>query len=252
MKDINRLIKTYVDYLHMNFDIEKLEKNIYKVTTPFLDRRNDHITIYIILEKDKIKITDDSYTIDDLELEGLSFTKKREIELNRILLGYGIHKKNNELFVITDRSSFAQKKHNFIQALLTINDMYLLSSQKVSTFFIDDVREYFDKKELIYTDNISIEGKSKIIHKFDFLIPKQITPYKKEALIKTINTPKIENIKAILFSFEDVKNNRPDKGFVVLNDKTPINEKIYEALNNYNITPLHWSNINNDYSKLFA
>lgn len=253
MKDITLLINKYFNFLHTNFDIEKIEKNIYKITTPFLDRRNDHLTIYVVINGDQIKLTDDSYTLDNLEVDGINFTNKREEELKRILIGYGVYRSNNELFALADKNSFAQKKHNFIQALLNVNDMYLLSSEKISSFFLEDIKKYFDEKELIYTENISLEGKSKIIHKFDFLIPKQVTSYKKEALIKAINTPKIENIRALLFSFEDIKEaQRNDKGFVILNDKNKINEKIYEALNIYNVIPLHWSNINNEYNKLLS
>jgi len=248
LKDIKALIQTYLNYLHTNFDIEKIEKDIYKITTPFLDRRNDHLTIYAIIKGEEIILTDDSYTLNDLEMDGITITKKREEELKRILIGYGVHKKNNELFVIAHRSSFAQKKHNFIQALLNVNDMYLLSHERVTSIFLEDIKNFFDEKGLIYTENIAIEGKSKITHKFDFLIPKQVTKYKEEALIKALNTPKVENIRAILFSFEDIKNaGRIDKNFVILNDKNPINDKVYEALNNYDVIPLHWKNLENDY-----
>ena len=104
---------------------------------------------------------------------------------------------------------------------------------------------------MIYSENISLTGKSKIIHKFDFLIPKQVTKYKKEALIKAVNSPKTENMKAILFSFQDIANTgRTDKGFVILNDSKKISDKIYEACENYNIVPLLWSQIEKDYEKL--
>ena len=251
MKDIKKLMSKYFDFLNSNFDIEKIEKNIYKITTPFLDRRNDHITVYAIINNDKIKLTDDSYTIDDLELEGIKFEGKREEELKTILNGYGIYKENNELFVITDENSFPRRKHNFLQALININDMYLLASPRVSSIFLDDIKEYFDEKELIYTQNISIEGKSKISHKFDFLIPRQIRKNKTEALIKAINHPKLENIRAYLFSFEDIRNvGRNEDGFFILNDKNKINEKIYDALKEYNVTPIHWTKIENEFNKL--
>lgn len=241
-----------MNYLHTNFDIEKVEKNIYKIVTPFLDRRNDNIILYAILKNEgKITLTDDSYTLDDLQLSGINFTKKREEELNKILLSYGIFRKNNELFITTDHNSFAQKKHNFIQALISINDMYLLSNEKVQSFFLEDIQKFFDEKSLIYSENISLTGKSKIMHKFDFLIPKQITNYNKEALIKAVNSPKTENMKAILFSFQDIANTgRTDKGFVILNDNKKISDKIYEACENYNIVPLLWSQIEKDYEKL--
>lgn len=251
MKDIKKLINNYIKFLHTNFDVEKLETNIYKITTPFLDRRNDHITIYAVIKNEEIILTDDGYTIEDLITNGLSLTPKREKELETILIGYGVYKKGNELFTIANEKNFAQKKHSLIQALISINDMYLLSTERVTSFFLEDIKNFFDEKNLIYTENISLEGKSKIIHKFDFLIPKQVTHYKKEALIKAINNPKLENIKAILFSFEDIRNSgRMDKDFLILNDKNSINDNIYKLLNTYGVAPIHWSKINNDYKKI--
>lgn len=251
MRDIKSLMAKYFEFLNTNFEIEKIENDIYKIITPFLDRRNDHITIYAIIDKEKIKLTDDSYTLDDLEFEGIKFKGKREEELNHILTGYGVYKKNNELFIITDEESFARRKHNFIQALLNVNDMYLLSSPRISSIFLEDIKEFFDEKNLIYTENISIEGKSKIPHKFDFLVPRQIRKNKKEALIKALNNPKLENIRAYLFSFDDIRKiGRDDDGFIILNDKNKINEKIYTALENYKVTPIHWSNIEKEYKKI--
>ncbi|WP_456390256.1 DUF1828 domain-containing protein [Hydrogenimonas sp.] len=252
MKDIKKLIASYLEFLDAHFDIESLDKYIYRVVTPFLDRRNDNIVVYVIMGDDgRITLTDDSYTLDDLETSGVSITKKREIELRKILLSYGISRNGNELFVTADHRSFAQKKHNFIQAILSINDMHLLSNEKVQSFFLDDIQSFFDEKGIIYSENISLAGKSNIVHKFDFLIPKQVTEYRKEALIKAINTPKIENTKAVLFSFEDIaKTGRTDKGFVILNDKKRVSEKIYDALESYQITPIHWSAIDSDYKKL--
>jgi len=251
LKNIKELMNKYFEFLHSSFEIETIDKNIYKITTPFLDRRNDHITIYAIVFNDKIKLTDDSYTIEDLELEGIKFEGKRKKEFETILNGYGVYKEKNELFVIANEETFARKKHNFIQALININDMYLLSFPRISTIFLDDIKDFFDEKKLIYTQNVLIEGKSKISHKFDFLIPKQIRFNKAEALIKAINNPKVENIRAYLFSFEDIRKvGRNEDGFFILNDKNKINEKIYTALEEYDVTPLHWSKIEEDFKKL--
>lgn len=41
-----------------------------------------------------------------------------------ILSGFGVKKNKNEIFVKTDLEKFAMAKHNLIQAILAVNDMF--------------------------------------------------------------------------------------------------------------------------------
>ena len=118
-------IEIYLKWIKENM-IGKKIGDFYEITTPFLDRHNDCIQIYAKEEDGNIFITDDGYTVDDLIASGCDLTDKRKKLIERIVRGYGIHfAKNHELFVNTSIDEFAIKKHALIQAILSVNDIYI-------------------------------------------------------------------------------------------------------------------------------
>lgn len=255
MYDIDSLVDKYINFIKENITIDKIEDNVFEIETPFLDRRNDFITIYAIFDKDNknnIVLTDNGITLTDLELSGLEFNStKRKQELQTVLNGFGVRQdKNKNLFVYATSEDFAQKKHNLIQALLSVNDMFVLAQSKVINLFFEDVGLYFDENEIRYTSNIILEGKSHFSHKFEYLIPKSKNA--SERTIKLLNRPKSENLKATLFAFEDTQDKRNGKGYIILNDEMLIKSDLISAINEYNIKAIPWSQKNDFISELAA
>lgn len=241
MKSIEKLLDDYHRYVRSDFSVEKIDKNTYEIVTPFLDRRNDHITIYALLQKDGIELTDDGYTIGDLTMSGIDVTTpKRKAEIQSILLGHGVRLKGEEIITVADEKNFPQKQHGIIQALISVNDMYLTAREKITSIFLEETAAFFDEKNIIYVNGVNIDGKSGFSHKFDFIIPKQTRKNKKEALLKAINSPKKANIETTLFSFSDI--DRDDDKYIILNDvdHRPSDE-IFSALESYGIQPIRWS-----------
>lgn len=255
MHGIDNLVNKYIDFIKENMSIDKIDETSYEIETPFLDRRNDFITIYVVFDKqdkNNIVLTDNGYTLSDLELSGLEFnTKKRKQELQTVLNGFGVQMdKDKRLFVNATAESFAHKKHNLIQALLGVNDMFVLAQNKVMNLFYEDVGYYFDENDIRYTPNVILEGKSHFNHKFEYIIPK--SKYAPERTIKLLNRPKAENLKATLFAFEDTGDKRRGKGYIILNDEESIKTDLIEAINEYKITPILWSQKNNYKEELAA
>ncbi len=55
--NIDNLIEKYVKFIHEQFYVDKVKvnnKEIFEIVTPFLDRRNDNITLYAFEEQNKI------------------------------------------------------------------------------------------------------------------------------------------------------------------------------------------------------
>ena len=255
MHGIDNLVNKYIDFIKENMSIDKIDDTSYEIETPFLDRSNDFITIYVVFDKqdkNNIVLTDNGYTLSDLELSGLEFnTKKRKQELQTVLNGFGVQMdKDKRLFVNATAESFAHKKHNLIQALLGVNDMFVLAQNKVMNLFYEDVGYYFDENDIRYTPNVILEGKSHFNHKFEYIIPK--SKYAPERTIKLLNRPKAENLKATLFAFEDTGDKRRGKGYIILNDEESTKTDLIEAINEYNITPILWSQKNNYKEELAA
>ena len=74
---------------------------------------------------DTLILTDDGYTIRDLELSGFKIAPgKREQVLHTILNGFGASLQGDEIIVEARTENFPKKKHNIIQAMLAVNDLF--------------------------------------------------------------------------------------------------------------------------------
>ena len=108
----NTFIETYIAWLKQNTTALQIGNDVVEINSPFLDRHNDYIQIYISLSDGGYILTDDGYTISDLEMSGLAFnTTKRKEELNTILNGFGVSLNNatGELYCKCSQSNFPYK-----------------------------------------------------------------------------------------------------------------------------------------------
>jgi hypothetical protein len=119
-KFCKNLVNAYIEWLRQNISIKEIN-GIYEITTPFLDRHNDHLRIYVKKSDSGFILTDAGHTITDLRLSGFEFTPKKRQVLNSILNGFGVQLIGEELVIKAKPKDFPQKKHNLIQAILYIS-----------------------------------------------------------------------------------------------------------------------------------
>lgn len=95
-----------------------------KIETPYLDRHNDCLSIYVRRYENHFELTDGGYIINDLKMSGCSLDKgQRHIILLQTLNAFEIKLLNDEtLTAYASLENFPVKKHNLIQAMLAIND----------------------------------------------------------------------------------------------------------------------------------
>jgi hypothetical protein len=242
------IIKDYFDWLKSNSHIRQLKSEWSEVTTPFLNHINDYIQIYIkSSEGDKIKLSDNGVTINNLFLAGLDFSSPSRIkERDAILRTFGVVLNNNhEVEVTTDKNKFPQKKHDFIQAILALDNMYLLTKSKVSSFFVEDVNEFLKYHDVRFSRNVKLQGKSGFEHKFDFLISGgNNIP---ERHLRVISRPSKQAIVPLLFSFSDTANERSkyhekSQSVAILyeSEDSKVSETVLVALKEYEVLGLGW------------
>lgn len=243
MEAIDLLVDDYIHWIKKEIKITSTGE-FFEITTPFLDHFNDYIQLYIKKDNDQIFISDDSYTIRNLEMNGFHFSPSRKKALDKILTQYGISSNKNELVTKATRKDFALKKHLFLQGILRVNDMFTISHASQSPLFYDKVSRYFDQQEIFYSDNVSFTGLSGLIHNFDFLL--QRTKKQPERLCKAINLPTTQNMKNLLFQWSDTKEQRHEdtKLIIFLNDEKSISISVEEGFLNYNTHPIRWSERN--------
>jgi hypothetical protein len=238
----DELVESYLSWVRDRISVADID-GVCEITTPFLDRHNDRLQIYVEKTDKGLRLTDDGYVIGDLEASGCSIdTPNRRALLQTVINGFGVHEKDGELFAEASAASFPQKKHALLQSMLAVNDMFMTARQRVATLFLEDVSEFLDEHEVRYAPSVEFTGKTGFTHKFDFLIPK--SRRYPERLIRAINQPTRDHATSVLFAWTDTKHVRsPDSIFYVfLNDtERTLPADLLSAFEEYEVGAIPWS-----------
>jgi len=242
IQEIHNLLDAYRLWLKDKTILRQLDDWV-EITTPYLDRHNDYIQIYAKKENSGYLLTDDGYTIDDLEQSGCKLeSPKRQSLLTMTLNGFGIQFQDKSLQVHASPDNFSLRKHNLVQAILAVNDMFYLAVPMVASLFYEDVVAWLDLHEIRYTPKVKFTGKTGYDHLFDFVIPK--SRRQPERILQTINRPSRDTAQAAAFAWIDTREVRlPDsKAYALLNDsEQPVSSAVLDALKNYDMRPILWS-----------
>lgn len=137
LEEIEGLLSAYRVWLKDKTTLREVNGSWVEITTPFLDRHNDALQIYARADSGGYVLTDDSYTVHDLEASGCNLnTEKRKDLLKMTLNGFGVRMNNEALEVHASPDSFPACKHNLIQAILAVNDLFYLASPIVESLFL--------------------------------------------------------------------------------------------------------------------
>lgn len=169
-------------------------------------------------------------------------TRKRQTILETTLNGFGVRLDENALTVRASARNFALQKHNLVQAMLAVNDLFYLATPTVASLFLEDVALWLDMSEIRYTPKIKLTGESGYDHMFDFVIPK--SKAKPERLLRAINRPVRDTAEAVAFAWIDTQKVRPpnSQAYVFLNDFERVpSESVTEALRQYDLHPVLWT-----------
>ena len=241
-------IDIYLKWLKDNTKTKCLKTNFgqfTEITTPFLDRHNDYIQLYVQKTgNDNLLLTDGGYTLNDLAMCGCDIlsSQKRKNILMTLLNGFGIKLDKENLCVSANYLDFAHKKHSLLQAVLSVNDLFFLSHSQVVNVFTEDVQTFLDSKDVRYIPDAQFIGASGFIHAFPYTIPS--TRNSPERFIRVINSATQEKISSTLFTWDDVRKSRKPgaKLYVFMNDREKdVRQSLKNALTNYNVSPIIWS-----------
>lgn len=242
IQEIQRLLDAYHAWLKDKTVLRQIDQWI-EITTPYLDRHNDYVQIYARKANGGFVLTDDGYTINDLEQSGCKLNSpKRQDLLKMTLNGFGVQLRDSSLEVHASPDNFALRKHNLVQAMLAVNDMFYLAVPMVASFFYEDVVAWLDVHDIRYTPKVKFTGKTGYDHLFDFVIPK--SRRQPERIIQTINRPNRDTAQAVVLSWIDTKEVRaPDsRAYALLNDaEQAVSTNVLDALRSYDVQPVPWS-----------
>ncbi|MCH4164203.1 MAG: DUF1828 domain-containing protein [Lentilactobacillus diolivorans] len=224
------LKKEYFDWL-LNEEIFRdagtSDRPVVEIDTPFLDDDFDDIILYAYQSKNqKIMLTDNGWTLDNLSSHGVTFDKRstaRNKILSEILANYGISKDtgSKKLYINAFRRDFPAVKQRLLQGILKIVDINYLSKENVMNSFSDEVAKIFDKHDILYSQSKAVIGRNGLSFIFDFIIPTK-NRNSCDKLIRTFANPKFIN-SAKIFSWDASRINSFSSGrnssfFAIIND----------------------------------
>jgi len=240
--EIQKLLDAYLAWLKDKTILRQV-KDWVEITTPYLDRHNDYLQIYARKDNSDFILTDDGYVIGDLQLSGCELeSRKRKDLLNLTLNGFGVKLEGESLVVHASPDNFALRKHNLVQAMLAVNDLFYLAVPMVKSLFLEDVTSWLDMNDIRYTPRVKFTGKSGYDHMYDFVIP--ASRREPERILKAINRPNRDTAEIVAFAWIDTKEVRPpnSRAYTFLNDTEHVpSGSVLDALRNYDIKPVLWS-----------
>ncbi len=242
IEEVRYMTDSYYTWLRDNTDLQAIDGYI-EITTPFLDRHNDHMQIYAEATTGEFLLSDDGYTIADLEMCGCKLdSPKHQWLLKTTLNGFGVSLVEDELHVKATASDYARKKHRLIHAMLAVNDLFYLASSSVYSLYHEDVVAWLDDAGIRYTPSVKFSGKTGYDHHYDFVIPKSDSY--PERVVLSINNPNRANAERTVFAWEDTKDARrgDSRAYAILNDtQTNLSRSVLDAFRNYDVRPIPWS-----------
>jgi hypothetical protein len=242
MEEIKTLMDQYVAWLKSKTTLRQVADWI-EITTPYLDRHNDYLQIYARRQNGNYILTDDGYVLDELELSGCKLESPKRLALLQMTLnGFGVKLVDGVMEVRASKDDFPMRKHNLVQAMLAVNDLFYLASPIVSSLFLEDVIAWLDENEIRYTPSVKFTGKSGYDNLFDFVIPK--SKKQPERILQAINRPSRDEAGATAFAWIDTKEVRaPDsRAYALLNDsEKAVSPSVMDALQSYDVRPIPWS-----------
>lgn len=242
LSDIQALLDRYNEWLRSNTRLREIDDWV-EITTPYIDRHNDQLQIYARRENGHFILTDDGYTIQDLESSGCNLgTPKRQELLRTTLNGFGVRMNAYKLQVTATADNFPLRKHCLIQAMLAVNDLFYLAEPVVKSLFLEDVVAWLDEADVRYTPKIKFTGISGYDHLFDFVIPKSRRA--PERILRAINRPSRLTAETFIHAWTDTREVRSaeSSAYAILNDRDQsVSNEVPDALQAYAITPVLWS-----------
>jgi len=252
--EVRALLDRYAEWVRDKSVLREIGDEYVEITTPYLDRHNDYVQIYVRRDDGGFEITDGGETIEDLRSSGCDLdTPKRRSLLNVTLSGFGVQRERDQLLIRANSSNFPLKKHNLVQAVLAVNDMFYLAVPVVASVFLEDVAAWLDLNDVRYTPRVKFTGKTGYDHHFDFVVP--ASRRAPERLIRAVARPSRDIAETLAFAWIDTREVRTPQSrfYALLNDEErPASSAIVDALRSYEIVPVPWSERDNVQEELVA
>jgi hypothetical protein len=233
--DIKKMINDYAEWLKKEITFANFGEYV-ELTTPYLDRFNDYLQIYVKQNADgTLTMTDDGYIIGNLISSGMSLKKgtNRERIVHRIANNFNVSISCEDIITTAMAHNFPQKKHMMVQAMLAIDDLFVITKENIKNMFLEDIETYFNANEIFYSKDFSLLGKTGTVYTYDFHLQK--TKEKPERFCRGINRLNQSKRDLTLFNWIDTQEKRGTSSelIVMYNDDNAVANDVLIGFDNY-------------------
>jgi hypothetical protein len=243
-EEMQSLVDSYALWLRRGISAASITDEVMELSTPFMDRHNDHLQIFVRKSGDNFILSDEGETISDLKSSGVDVTQpRRRATIDELARGFGVQNEGGRLVIQASPGNLGQKTHSLIQAMLAVNDMYVLARSRVTSYFREDVEAYLLESAVRFSKRVKLAGKSGFDHSIDFLIPASAEA--PERILQAVSTPSKAMVTQVLWSINDTREARSDDvaAYALVNDQAElVHPEILEAFANYDVNAMAWSN----------
>ncbi|MGH3787074.1 MAG: DUF1828 domain-containing protein [Pseudonocardiaceae bacterium] len=243
--DAELLVRSYLSWIKNDVTANLLEDAVTELTTPFVDRHNDHLQVYAERRSpDMFLLSDDGYTLCELKSSGVETRGSRRAEIIKDLLaGHGVRLEGRELQTDATTANLGQRIHNLVQAMLSVDDMFVLAQSPVQSIFIEEVAQFLYDRNIRAIKAAKFAGRSGLDHLISFVIPRsRVAP---ERFVQVLNTPRRDQVGNWLFAVNDTRSARPVGAtdyYAIVNDaRKKVPADILNALEAYEVKARLWS-----------
>lgn len=240
--ECERLAESYAAWIRQNIQVKAVGESCV-LTSPFVDRHRDFLQIYVEKTNEGLLLSDDGYVLRDLHISGLDpDTEHRREAFETVLRSFGVSMQDGELRVLATNRTFAQRKHDLVQAMLAVGDLVYMARPTVVSLFKEDVAKFLGEKGVRFVADLKLTGQSGLDHPFDFVIA--ASARNPEHYIRAVSSPDKDNIVSLMFSWEDVRTVRkPDAiAYAILNDtERRVSPDLLTALARKQIKVMSWA-----------
>lgn len=211
--------KTYSHWLQERIDVVERGRG-FELSTPFLDPFNDGLRVFAEPRGNGFLLHDDGLTLENLACMGVDTkaSERRQRILHSALAGCGVTFEGGRLQIEASPANLPQRIHFLLMAMMRVNDLWMTVTPHRTTDFFEMVCEFLDQRDVSYSTNVSIPGKT-VEHPIDILIS---FPKRKERLIKLIARPDPNSAKLVSFTWMELQQTRPEaEKVIVVNDTQP-------------------------------
>ncbi|RRG09839.1 MAG: DUF1828 domain-containing protein [Lactobacillus sp.] len=167
----NKLLDAYTVWLREQYTIKSLDIAD-EITTPFVNSIGDNMRIYVQpLSKNKIKISDDGITLEDLELTGVEISNYRKKIIDSVKSQFSIDQFDDVLSVSGSINDFPEMKQRLTNAILMINDLVYTKKKNIESLFFEEVYNYLEENDFGGLPKYTFEGQSGVPYTTNYVIP---------------------------------------------------------------------------------